>query len=417
MNAANAPRFLLVSADPEVKARLQDTLASSWPGAELRHHDPKSAGRLPAGFVAAGFDALLLALADDRAARIDWLRDLAARLEFAPVIVFGGEAAETPIEALDVHRVAADPVPSAPLLDLLREVSRRRRLERSLQRSHANADAKYRFGDITIRGHRPLRLIARGGASSVHLAESERLGDIVALKVLDRVPDTTGDLRDFERFLDEYQILASLDHPNVVRIHDIGVADDHLFIAMEYFATGSLRTKMREPLAAAEALAIAAAVARALQTVHAVGVLHRDLKPGNVMIREDGSIALIDFGLADVVDAAVPGVGRILGTPEYMSPEQGHGGALDARSDLYSLGIVLYEMLVGRRPFSGDTPFAVLYQQRNAPLPRLPQHIAILTPLLDRLLAKRPDDRFANAAAAAAAIEHNARLIAGGPGS
>jgi hypothetical protein len=412
MSASHSPRFLLICADPSVKARLGETLASSWPEAELRHHDPKAAGRLPVGFVAAGFDALLLALAEDRAARVDWLRDLADRAEFAPVIVFGGDATETRIEALEMHRLAADTLPSGPLIDLLREVSRRRRVERSLQRSRANADAKYRFGNITIRGHRPLRLIARGGASSVHLAESERLGDIVALKVLDRVPDATGDLRDFERFLDEYQILASLDHPNVVRIHDIGVADDHLFIAMEYFAAGSLRTKMREAVPAREALGIAASIARALETVHAVGILHRDLKPGNVMIRDDGSIALIDFGLADVVDASVPGVGRILGTPEYMSPEQGHGEPLDARSDLYSLGIVLYEMIVGQRPFRGDTPFAVLYQQRNAPLPRLPQHLASLTPLLERLLAKRPGDRFANAAAAAAAIEHNADLIA-----
>ena len=414
MTTALAPRLLLVTGDGEFVDRLRNELSAAWPEAGLRIHDPRTDGRLPEGFVAAGFDAVLLDTTNDPRVRADWLGDFAARAEFPAVVSFGaGNDGNVPSN-LELHVFARELSQTGVLIDLLRELSRKRRLARSLSRSKANADANYRFGAITIRGHRPLRLIARGGASSVYLAESERLGEIVALKVLDRVPDATGDLRDFERFLDEYQILATLRHPHIVRIHDIGVADDHLFIAMEYFPRGSLRMRMQRSLPPREALDIAAAVGEALSAVHAVGILHRDLKPGNVMTRADGSLALIDFGLADAVDAQVPGAGRILGTPEYMSPEQGHGEPLDARSDLYSLGIILYEMLVGRRPYSGDTPFAVLYEHRHAPLPVLPPALSMLAPLLDRLLAKRREDRFANAGTAIAAIEHNARLLVAG---
>jgi serine/threonine-protein kinase PpkA len=138
----------------------------------------------------------------------------------------------------------------------------------------------------------------------------------------------------------------------------------------------------------------------ALGALHAIGVLHRDVKPGNVLVREDGSVAFIDFGLARQLDleSDITGEGTIFGTPHYMSPEQGHGQPLDARSDLYSLGVMLYEMLTGEKPYVADTPFGVIYLHANAPVPRLPQAVAHLQPLLDSLLAKRPGDRPANAA-------------------
>ena len=254
MSRTAAARFLLMTADPAFAQQLSELLASRWPEANLKRHDPHRDGRLPEGFVAAGFDAVLFDAGNDPRTSGEWLRDLASRAEFAPVIVFGPVPEPLAKPCFDLHVFAREAAGQAALLDCLRDLSRRRRLAQSLARSRANADAKYRFGSVTIRGHRPLRLIAQGSASSVYLAECERLGDLVALKVLERVPDRTGDLRDFERFLDEYQILAGLDHPNIVSIHDIGVADDHLFIAMEYFPQGSLRTRMREPMPAAEAL-------------------------------------------------------------------------------------------------------------------------------------------------------------------
>src|SRR4029077_5331363 len=143
-------------------------------------------------------------------------------------------------------------------------------------------------------------------------------------------------------------------------------------------------------LAPREALRVAAAIAEALQAIHAAGILHRDLKPGNVMLRDDGSLALIDFGLAKdaALDVEMTDRGFIFGTPHYMSPEQGHGEPIDERSDLYSLGVILFEMLARETPFDAENPTAIIYKHRKEPIPRLPERFKNMQPLIDRLLAK-----------------------------
>jgi len=148
-------------------------------------------------------------------------------------------------------------------------------------------------------------------------------------------------------------------------------------------------------------------MAAALGALHEVGVLHRDVKPGNLLLREDGSVAFIDFGLARQLrlESDITGVGTIFGTPHYMSPEQGHGVPLDERSDLYSLGVVLYEMLTGEKPYSAETPLAVIYKHANAPIPVLPGSLSHLQSLLQGLLAKKPEDRYPSATAIVAAID------------
>jgi len=153
-------------------------------------------------------------------------------------------------------------------------------------------------------------------------------------------------------------------------------------------------------------LQTAQAIALGLAAVHATGVLHRDLKPANVMLRRDGGVALIDFGLAKdaALEADITDAGQIIGTPHYMSPEQGHGEPIDVRSDLYSLGVILFEMLTGRKPFMAENPMAIIYMHRKTPLPQLPESQAALQPLLQKLLAKEPADRFESARAAAAAL-------------
>jgi serine/threonine protein kinase len=142
-------------------------------------------------------------------------------------------------------------------------------------------------------------------------------------------------------------------------------------------------------------------------------VLHRDLKPGNVMLRDDGSIALIDFGLSK--DAALErddtDRGMIFGTPHYMSPEQGHGEPIDARSDLYSLGVMLFEMLAREKPYKAENPMALIYKHRKEPVPRLPVAVDLMQPIIDRLLAKVPDDRYASAGEAATALEGAFRQV------
>ena len=221
-----------------------------------------------------------------------------------------------------------------------------------------------------IRGHRCLRQVGSGGMCKIYLAESERAGTMVVLKVFSQVPDVSERLVGFDRFLQEYQIVAGLKHRNIVRIYDLGIADDHAYIAMEHFPAGDLRQRMKVPLSPAEALHFLEQMAGALGAIHDVGVLHRDLKPANVMLRGDGSLCLIDFGLAKIngneTDAELTGAREIFGTPYYMSPEQGHAELIDARSDLYSLGVVYYEMLTGRKPYTGASAMEVIYKHKRA---------------------------------------------------
>jgi serine/threonine protein kinase len=219
------------------------------------------------------------------------------------------------------------------------------------------------------------------------------------LKVLREAPESRDPHAQFARFLQEYDLISRIRHPNVVRIYDLGIADDHAYIAMEHFPLGDLRGHIASVLRPTEALAYLGQMAGALQVVHEVGVLHRDLKPGNIMMRADGSIALIDFGLAKQVslDRDMTGTGEIFGTPYYMSPEQGHGHELDERSDLYSLGVIFFEMLTRRKPFLAANPMAVLYMHGNAPIPVLEEPLSRYQEVLNRLLAKERTDRFASA--------------------
>jgi len=186
----------------------------------------------------------------------------------------------------------------------------------------------------------------------------------------------------------------------------LGVADDHAYIAMEYFPAGDLRKRMREPMSIEQALDYAEQIARALAAVHEIGILHRDLKPGNIMLRNDGSLALIDFGLAKHVlrTADITAAGTIFGTPYYISPEQGHGDDVDARSDLYSLGIIFYEMLTKQRPYVASSPMQVIYMHRNSPLPEMSGELQRFEPLLHKLMAKEPKDRYQSAEEVLAAL-------------
>jgi len=250
-------------------------------------------------------------------------------------------------------------------------------------------------------------LLARGSVSQLYVAESEKAGTLVVLKVTPSRRDESGIDQVFARFLQEYEIAQRVRHPNIVRLYELGVADDHAYLAMEYFQRGDLRRRMKGGVSPSESLGFASQIARALSALHGAGILHRDLKPGNVMLRMDGQAALIDFGLAkhEALDYDITDTGMIFGTPHYMSPEQGHGQDLDPRSDLYSLGVMLFEMLTGRKPYTADNPMAIIYMHRNAPTPKLPESLADLQPLLDRLLGKEARERFKNAAECMRAID------------
>jgi len=237
----------------------------------------------------------------------------------------------------------------------------------------------------------------------VYLATSISLGSNVALKVSKTLRDDTAGRQFLER---EYTAIIAIRDPLVVQIYDYGVHAGFEYLAMEYLLSGDLKARMQAGLKESEALRYVEQIASALRVVHNAGLLHRDLKPPNVMLRENDEVALIDFGLARALDGSTPSTrtGVLRGSPYYMSPEQALGEVLDVRSDFYSLGIMFYEMLTGRKPYTGATAMEVLQQHVNTPLPALPHSLSRYEYFLNKLVAKNRAERFAQAEEIIAAI-------------
>ncbi len=232
--------------------------------------------------------------------------------------------------------------------------------------------------------------------ATVYRAVQHSLGRPVAIKVLARGPDDQDEFA--RRFKKEGRILAQLLHPNIVTIYDVGVSEDNqLFLSMEYLSGSTLRDRIKLGLSFDSAIHIVRSIAKTLGYAHAKGVIHRDVKPSNVMFRHDGTPVLTDFGVARMVigsNTVRTMTGLTVGSPGYMSPEQAMGQGATIQSDLYSLGVVLYEMLAGYPPYQADNSLAVVLKHLQDPIPPLPREHANLQPILNKLLAKKPSDRY-----------------------
>lgn len=248
-----------------------------------------------------------------------------------------------------------------------------------------------------ITGYRVEKMLGQGGMANVYLANQEFLDRKVALKVLK--PGLLEDNPSFaRRFLKEAETAASIIHPNIVTIFQVGHSCGYYFIGMEYLPE-SLRERINwsEPrgIEPFRALEITATLAAALAFAHREGFIHRDIKPDNILFRKDGTPVIADFGIARDLDAQTKFTmtGTVIGTPHYMSPEQCRGDAVDGRSDFYSLGVVLFEMLAGDVPYKAENTAGVLVKHIQAPLPQLPSHLRRFQPLIDALMAKSPAKR------------------------
>ncbi|HEX4961632.1 MAG TPA: protein kinase [Thermoanaerobaculia bacterium] len=258
------------------------------------------------------------------------------------------------------------------------------------------------LADRELGPYRLVREIGSGGMGVVYEAEDTRLQRRVAVKLLP--PELSRDRGAKERFLREARAASALDDPNICTVHDVGECDGQLYIVMAYYEGETLKERLAKgPLPESEARQVAIEVARALARAHEAGIVHRDIKPANVMLTRHGKVKVLDFGIAKMRgDATLTRVGSSLGTPAYMSPEQARGEPVDGRTDVWSLGALLYEMLAGRRPFPGDDERAVLSAIQSckpAPLDRIrPEVSATLARTVAKALAKDPAERHQSAA-------------------
>jgi len=260
-----------------------------------------------------------------------------------------------------------------------------------------------------VPGYRIRRLIGRGAMASVYLAEQCSLRRDVALKVVNdgAISPKAGTLGGLP--LSEGRLLAAISHRHVVTLYDIGAVDHLQYLSMEYLHGGDLRRRLRKPIRVTDALTWTGQLASALAAVHQRGIIHRDIKPANVLFRDEATPVLTDFGVAKDLNShgTLTMDGTVVGTLSYLSPEQAEGERLDGRTDVYSLGIVLYEMLTGQRPWSSDARdprgLAEVLRRKREPLPRLPKPLAFLQGLLDRMTAVVPSGRL-DAEACASAV-------------
>src|SRR6202158_3893155 len=403
MADATAPVLLVVGGDTKRLQWLTHHVTSHWPNAQVTTapaEDPVSL----AGFVQERApDALILQVdfGDESAAHkgLDYVMQMLRAQPNVYCIVL----AENGSEMSAVRAMKSGAKDYLPLARISRDSLLKAGAEAHAKRAAAAAaDAllapAVEAPHIRVPGYAIVKEISTSNFSSVFLARSERLRRNVVLKVMNR-GTSPRELDDADRFQREYEIISSIAHRAIAEIHDFGTLPSHQYLAMEYIPCGDLRDRMRNPMSIDESLYYLRAIAEALRVIHVFGILHRDLKPANVMLREDNSPVLIDFGLArrSMEDADTTGAGQVLGSPYYISPEQSQGQRVDARTDLYSLGVMFYEMLTGQRPYGGRSAVAIMSQHAGSPVPILPDHMAMQQPLLDRLMAKQQSARYASA--------------------
>lgn len=246
----------------------------------------------------------------------------------------------------------------------------------------------------SIAGYKVHNLLAKGGMATIYLAEQESLQRQVVLKFLNPKLDESIQ----KRFIDEGRIIASLEHPNIITVFDVVSTERYKFLAMEYLQGGDLENRLKTKVEVYDALVIISKISDALHLIHKQGIIHGDIKPANVLFRANGCPLLTDFGISHQIEVKkeIDTDDDVYASPSYASPELIQGKPFDYRTDIYSLGIMMYEMLVGEKPYTGATEMEIIANSILEPIPQLPESLKALQPLLVSLLAKLPEDRLSD---------------------
>ncbi len=394
-------RVLIIDDDEDLRNLLSHYLKQQWPQAEVEEFDPLTRDLPGDDFPLGNYDVMILDYMLGRGDGLEWLREFKARPDCPPVVFLTGAGNE--VIAVRAMKYGADDylrkqeLTRERLLNSIRDVTRKK-VERTLSpEAAARIEGQTLGARIKVPGIRILHMIGEGGMSRVYLASREKDDEPLVVKILRT--EVTEDKNSLARFLEEYSLIERIQSPHVARIHGHGVSEGHAYLVMEFFDGGDLSQRLEgKPMEASAALKVFRELMFALGDIHETGVLHRDLKPQNLMFRKDGSLAIVDFGIAKHIDAVDrTGHGEILGTPRYMSPEQVQGRALDLRTDIYSAGVLLYQMLTGKHLFSGVSAVEVALHHLNTPPPALPPELDKYQRLVDKLVEKDRDARFRNA--------------------
>jgi serine/threonine protein kinase len=414
----NAPRILILEPDGKVRSTLLRYAVKGWQGASVQSTSETLADALYDLERLKSFDVLLVGCdfsADGTADNptLQALRAVAADPRNPAVILLTDKGSEyTAVQAMKSG--AFDYVPKAVL--------GREQVLGAIQRALLHRRAMLGSRDATVTGVVRLfgydmrRCLATHDNVSVHVGFSAERAKEVVLKVLHRGRGALSRDASFEKLVAEFKLLYDIEDRAVPEIYDFRVTSQYCYIAMEYFPLGHLGFKLDTPLAPAATVHYAREIAHALAIIHTAGVIHRDLKPGNIMLRDDDTVALIDFGISRSAHApaarSASDSSEIAGTPYYMSPEQARGDVTDERTDLYALGVILYQMLTGDKPFVGASAEGILEQHRSSPVRALPPERGAYQPLVNKLLAKDPAQRYGSAREVLEALEQIATSTA-----
>jgi DNA-binding NarL/FixJ family response regulator/tRNA A-37 threonylcarbamoyl transferase component Bud32 len=411
--------FLIIDGNAKFRAKLTQLLQAEWTGAGVDEYDPAVRGFPGDDMRWSKYDLLFIDYSLRADNGLEWYEVLKRQPDFPPTVILSAqpdpEIAVRAIKAGAENYLPKNSLTRERLKEVVREIlgrlHRRSAPEARDERPAQQAEDKARVIHVAktdsmqppdfwpeIAGHVMLKKIGQGGMSNVYLGE--RLSDRTPVVVKTLAVNLMDNKKTVARANQEFKLISRVKNPHIVKLYDQGTIGDMLYTTMEYFPKGDLKQRLRKGINQREALAYLKQIANGLSGIHGCGIIHRDLKPGNIMFRDDGSLAIIDFGISKDInsDLDLTNPGQIMGTPNYMAPEQGSSNYKpDARSDIYSLGVMLYEMLTGKKPYAAPSGAAIIYKHIHDPIPTLPNQFFEIQPLIDKMMAKFPQQRFPTA--------------------